>query len=194
MPLQTSVPEVIQSLPPVTIGHVAEGPNPWIAFSVAIGVSAVAVIIALITLRKVNRQIEIANKQLRLGNEELDAVKGDFALAQRQFDLAQRQFREVTRRPSLDITISLAKAKDIVAGSRFSPTMTVRNSGERVSENLLFELLIPIDDFESVNQGVYRQGIAEADDGGRYMSLTMASPEPLYPNRTARTASFQLSL
>src|ERR1700734_2863158 len=114
LPVVPAKPEVIQSLPPGTIGHIAEGPNPWLAFTIAITVSALAVIIASITLRKVNQQIDIANNQLGVANAELRAVKDDFALAQRQFDLAQQQFREVTRRPQLDMIVELAKAKDVV--------------------------------------------------------------------------------
>lgn len=190
LPVRVVRPKVIQSLPPVTIGHVAEGPNLWFAFAAAIGVSVVAVIIASITLRKVNSQIEIANRQLGVAKDELKAVKDDFALAKQQFDLAEQQFREVTRRPQLDITVEQAKAQDIVASSRFSPTIWLRNSGERNSESLLFELLVPIDDFDSVNQGVQRQGIARVDDQHRYMSLGMEWPATLYPNHTAISMAF----
>ena len=78
---------------PVTIRHVMEGPDPWLAFFGTVALALAAVVIALITLSRVNRQIVIANRQLSIAAEELAAVKADF-------DLAQKQFEEFGRAPN----------------------------------------------------------------------------------------------
>lgn len=125
LPVVQVRPEVIKSLPPVTIGHVAEGPNPWEAFYVGIGVTAASVIIALgafvvacITLTRVNRQIERANKQIvladkqiglsdkqialansqiEIANQQLDIAKDELTAVKNDFELTRMQFKEVTR-------------------------------------------------------------------------------------------------
>jgi hypothetical protein len=84
----TPLPEVIQSKPPVTIQHIAEGPNPWWAFWGTVGLAGAALTVALITLWQVCRQIvlarfqiRIAVHQLKLAYRELHAVREHLKIA-----------------------------------------------------------------------------------------------------------------
>jgi hypothetical protein len=132
-------PEVIQSLPPITIDKISDGPDPWIAFTVAIGVSVAAVVIASITLRKVNEQIGIANQQLGVASEKLAAVRNDF-------DLAQPALTEVTRRPKISVSLNVDRYVDKYAADTtpwFVSTMSVSNGGERLAQKVMLELLVP---------------------------------------------------
>lgn len=58
--MATPMPVVVQSLPPVTFQHIIEGPSPWVAFSASMVVAIFAIIIAVITMVKVNKQTRIA--------------------------------------------------------------------------------------------------------------------------------------
>jgi hypothetical protein len=138
--MATPIPEVIQSLPPVTIRHVMEGPNPWGAFTASLVLAAAGITVGLWTLRKVYDQIGIATKQLRLAEEELAAVKADF-------ELATRMYEQSTKRPDLHLTISLTnEAMDTFEHSlRRVVSLDIRltNQGHKVAHNVLVEGYLP---------------------------------------------------
>lgn len=181
--MASPIPEVIQSLPPVTISHISEGPNPWLAFIGPAAISTVAVLIAVVTLIMVCRQIAIANRQLRVAYKELRAVNSDFRLA-------QKQFREITRRPRLDLVIELHKSSpEIVASSVFVAQLSVRNRGEKLSSHLRCEILVPVEDFQASGGGL-TQKVAAVDDIARYMSLGLDWKIILYPDRTTSVLIF----
>ena len=160
----TPVPEVIQSLPPVTIRHIMEGPNPWLAFLGTVAISFIALVVALITLSRVNRQIKIANKQIDLANRQITLSTEQLLLATDQLGVAREELRLVTE--------DLALATEMNALARRAPQLTLKwrylsesnqlfegtrhyyrevliaigipNSGTKVARDVTAELLFPI--------------------------------------------------
>lgn len=152
--LAQSVPVIVRSMPPVTIGHVSEGPDSWLALRLTVGVAAAGIAIGVWTLWKVYDQIRIANKQLTIANEELAAVKGDFKLSQQQFELAQRQFNAVMQGPAVTVTISLGAESAQLFGGQGGALyrepyidVEVANRGTRVSKDVIVDVFIPSDAF-----------------------------------------------
>jgi hypothetical protein len=143
-------PEVIQSLPPVTIRHVMEGPNPWTAFWGPLVVAVAGLVVGVITLTQVLRQICLATKQLRIAARELVAVKADFKLAQRQFTLSQQQFNAVMKSPDIAVTVSLGPEAAQVLGGPGGATyresfivVEVHNKGSKVAKDLIVDVFFP---------------------------------------------------
>jgi hypothetical protein len=183
LPVVPVKPEVVQSLPPVTIGHIAEGPNPWIAFYVAIGVSGLAVIVAVVTLIMVCRQIKIANRQLRVAYKELKAVNSDFRLA-------QRQFNAVTRRPKISVTLSLEKPV-LNDFSFVAARFAVSNDGDRLAGDVRLELLVLEDSFLGMQGNDF--GVSSESmlvNGIPYRVFGMQLAGPLYPNNVFKDYNF----
>jgi hypothetical protein len=143
-------PEVIQSLPPITIRHVMEGPNPWTAFWGPLVVAVAGLIVGVITLTQVLRQIRLATKQLRIAAKELVAVKADFKLAQRQFDLSQQQFNAVMKSPDVVVTTSVgAESAQVIGGpggATYRATfiqVEIHNKGSKVAKDLIVDVFVP---------------------------------------------------
>ena len=156
--------EVIQSLPPVTIRHIVEGPDPWIAFTVAIAVSIVAVIIAAITLRKVNEQIGIANRQLRLADKQITLATEQLMLATDQLAVAREELaavkddlaiatemkRVALRAPQLTLNWQyLSEANQLFEGTKHYYrevliAIGIPNSGTKAAREVRTEVLFPV--------------------------------------------------
>lgn len=186
--MTTPSPEVIQSPPPMTIEHIIEGPNPWFAFDAAIGVSGlgvavaiVAVTVAVITLIMVCKQIKIANRQLRVAHEELKAVKSDFRLAQQEFDLAQKQFKEVTRRPQINVSLSLRRPQR-TDFHWFKAQFAISNSGDMLAKDIMFELLVLEEDYQEAHGAANVTNDLTLLNGIPYRAINLAYGRPLYPN------------
>jgi hypothetical protein len=186
--MATPVPEVIQSLPPVTIRHVMEGPDPWTAFFGTVAVALAAVIIALITLRQVYRQIAIANEQIALANQQIELADEQIAIAQEElaavkadFDLAQKQFKEVTRRPRVTISAYLGKpvANDF---SWFEAHLSVANDGDKVANAIMLEILVETQYVLNTMLGVGFTRTTTLLNGIEHAVWDFRVKEPLYPN------------
>ncbi len=73
-----------------------EGPNPWFAFLGTVAISFIALVVALITLTRVNRQIKIANQQIELANRQITLSTEQLLLATDQLGVAKEELRLVT--------------------------------------------------------------------------------------------------
>ncbi|MGA9018132.1 MAG: hypothetical protein WB438_04260 [Candidatus Cybelea sp.] len=125
----TPVPVIVRSMPPVQVATLP-GPDEYVRASVTIAL--VALVVATITLLRVNRQIEIANKELK-------AVQDDF-------ELAQKQFKEITRRPAVTVDGRIDYQAVYISGNTragFVVKVQVSNTGKRLARSVIAELLIP---------------------------------------------------
>lgn len=167
----TPAPEVIQSLPPVTIRHIMEGPNPWFAFLGTVAISFIALVVALITLSRVNRQIKIANKQIDLANRQITLSTEQLLLATDQLGVAREELRLVTedlavamemkalsqRTPKLTLNWQMLVAANEFIGNPpvkchvLILRLTIPNTGSKMAKEVTAKLLFPRDCFLDSN-------------------------------------------
>ncbi|HXB83879.1 MAG TPA: hypothetical protein VNU22_11075 [Candidatus Acidoferrum sp.] len=152
----------------------------------ALTIARWALYVAVFTLLAVFAQICIAVSELK-------TVKRDFALAQVEFDLAQKQFKELTRSPNVKVGVGLQKPVPDSPTS-FQACFNLTNYGDKLSKDIMVELLVEAKDYENVDSqslvmGSFRQtaiGLA----GVAYAVFSVRIDEPLYPNGVILGFSF----
>jgi hypothetical protein len=184
----TPAPEVIQSLPPVTIQHIMEGPNPWFAFLGTVAISFIALVVGLITLSRVNRQIKIANRQLGLAEMQLGLANDQIAIAREELSAVRDDLSIATemralalRTPDLILNWELGvesnqKSDAGVWGREAYLTFGISNKGTKIAKGVNAEILFS-------GEGVFAPEDSETRivNGANYIVYRLSKDEVKIP-------------